>query len=94
MVNPLQRQIDKMLAASQEPRRRARESSTDLPWTSPIFAVVFALGKLTRVVKVNGKAVSLQIVDPDRTTEELREAAHYLLRAAELIEREADYGSN
>jgi hypothetical protein len=86
----MNRQIEKMLAAEKDPRRIARMDGIDLPWTSAVFAVVFALGKFSRIVKFSGQSISIQAVDKRHTAEECREAAHYLLRAAELLEHAED----
>ena len=48
----MKRQIEKMLAASKDSRRQAREDATNFPWILPVFAVAFAIGKLSRVVKL------------------------------------------
>lgn len=82
----MKRQIEKMLAASKESRRRAREEATNFPWAIPVFAIAFAIGKLTRLVTLCDGMISLAEIDAAHMAEELRECAHYLLRASELLD--------
>jgi len=82
----IQAQIQKMLAASDDPRRRFREQATNFPWISPVFAVAFAIGKLSRVVKLQNGMIRLAEMAAADMAEELRESAHYLLRAAALLD--------
>ena len=84
----MKRQIEKMLAASKDSRRLAREDATNFPWILPVFAVAFAIGKLSRVVKLCDGMIRLAEISAADMAEELREAAHYLLRAADLLENE------
>ena len=82
----MMRQIAKMMMTHEDPKRQARELSTNLAWNSPIFSIAFALGKITRVVQYTGVRIRLTARCPYRAAEECREAAHYLLRAAEMLE--------
>jgi len=82
----MKRQIEKMLAASRDSRRQAREDATNFPWILPVFAVAFAIGKLSRIVKLHDGMIRLTEIPAIDMAEELREAAHYLLRAAALLE--------
>ncbi len=85
----MKRQIEKMLASSTDPRRQTREAAADLPWVMPVFAVSFAIGKLSRVVKLCDGMIKLVGVNKGDLAEELRESAHYLLQAAKLLESES-----
>ena len=84
----MMRQISKMMLNHQDPKRRAREFSTNLPWNFPIFSIAFALGKLSRVVCFTPLRIRMTATCPMKAAEECREAAHYLLRAAQLLEEE------
>jgi hypothetical protein len=86
----MNRQIEKMLAAEKDPRRVVRRGGIDLPWTSPVFAVAFALGKLTRVVRFDGRGIRLVGKNSSHVKEEIMETASYLIRACELLERETE----
>lgn len=79
-------QIEKMLAAARDRRRQAREQATNLPWTIPVFAVSFAIGKLSRLVGLYDGMIRLVDIPVADMAEELRESAHYLLQAADLLE--------
>lgn len=80
-------QVQKMLEAENDPTRKGRAEGADFPWMSPVFAVGFALGKLSRIVKFNHRSIHISDAADERTmAEELREAASYLLRAASLID--------
>ena len=80
------RQIAKMMLTHDDPKRQARELSTNLAWNSPVFSIAFALGKITRVVQYTGMRIRLTARCPWKAAEECRGAAHYLLRAAEMLE--------
>ena len=82
----MMKQIAKMMLTHEDPTRQAREFSTNLPWNSPVFAIAFALGKISRVVQFTPLRIRLTSTCRFRAAEEVREAAHYLLRAAELFE--------
>ena len=86
----MKRQIDKMLVAATDPRRKAREEATNFPWILPVFAVTFAVGKLSRIVKLHDGMIRLVEMDAADMAEELRESAHYLLQAAALLESDID----
>lgn len=85
------RQISKMLRNQDDPKRKAREHSTNLAWNSPIFSIAFALGKVSRIVQFTPLRIRLTAMCPYRAAEECREAAHYLLRAAQLFEQPSDH---
>ena len=89
----MKRQIEKMLAASTDPRRQSREDATNLPWILPVFAVAFAVGKLSRIVKLHDGMIRLVEMSAADMAEELRESAHYLLQAAALLESEDNNAS-
>jgi len=80
----LAREIAVLLWREADPRRKAREGADDLPWDDPLWAVLFAQGKLSRVLSTGAREAQL-IGDPVSIAEELHEAAHYLLRAASLL---------
>ena len=82
----MMRQIAKMMMTHDDPKRRARELSTNLAWNNPVFSIAFALGKITRVVQYTGMRIRLTARCPWKAAEECREAAHYLLRAAQMLE--------
>ena len=86
----MKHQIEKMLAAGNDPARTVRADGNDLPFTSPIFAIAFAIGKLSRVIRFGRGFVTLTEAANAYIAEECREAAHYLLQAAALLEAEAD----
>ena len=89
----MKNQIDKMLAASNDPRRKSREHATNFPWVLPVFAVAFAVGKLSRIVKLHDGMIRLVEMNAADMAEELRESAHYLLQAAALLESEDNNAS-
>ncbi len=87
----MKHQIRRMLEALEDPRRICRSAGVDLPWMSPVFAVAFALGKLSRILTFNHRGIRLSDKAEERTmAEELREAASYLLRAASLLDPDDD----
>jgi len=79
-------QIKKMLFAESESFRQARIMGMDYPWKSPVFCIAFGLGKLSRVIWWDRDDIRVARIAPVNLAEELREAAHYLLRAAHLVE--------
>ncbi len=84
-------QIEKMLQAIGDPRRTSRSDGADFPWMSPSFAIAFAIGKLSRIVRFSHRGIQItQTMDESLMAEELREAASYLLRAASLLDPEDD----
>ena len=81
-------QLTKMMLTHEDSQRKSREFSTNLPWNFPVFAIAFALGKISRVVQFTPLRIRLTSTCRFKAAEECREAAHYLLRAAELFEEE------
>jgi hypothetical protein len=83
-------QIIKMIEAANEPHRKDREDALNHPWHLPECAITFAIGKLTRIIKdpdwPSGVYILRKGIERNKAAEELREAAHYLLRAAALLE--------
>ena len=86
----LNRQIARMIESANERKRTERETALNYPWRFPDCAVTFAVGKLSRIVRdpdwPSGVLVLQKGVERGQAAEELREAAHYLLHAAALLE--------
>ena len=95
----MKNQIFKMLLTTEKPCRRRRREGKDYPWKNPVFAVTFAIGKLSRIVNYDSGSILLsRSIDEQTMAEEMREAASYLLRAASLLDpdddgREANHAS-
>jgi len=83
----LAREIERLREREADPRRRRREAADDLPWDDPLFAALFAAGKISRVMITDARDARL-VGKNAEIAEELREAAHYLLRAAALLDGE------
>ncbi len=87
----MKRQIEKMYQTVADPQRASRSHGTDFPWMSPSFAIAFAIGKLSRVVRFDHQGIQItQTMNASLMAEELRESASYLLRAASLLDPEDD----
>jgi|GEM_PF-4333345 len=86
MITWLSKQIKKMQELQNDPHRKEREGGANFGWNTPIGSIMEAYSKITRVVAVEPTSFNLVTSDHRYCAEECREAAHYLLRAASLLE--------
>lgn len=87
--NDVDRQIKKMLAVNTN--RKVREDSDNVPWNTYAGALIFAYGKLTRLIETSDNGISINAsISPERIAEECRDIAHYLLRGAAMLDEGAN----
>ena len=81
-------QIEAMIETTLTSDRKARRHGLNLGWSNHHIVVSFAIGKLSRIFRLDEDGFS--VIDSDKTAEELRESASYLLRAAQIIDNKKE----
>ena len=90
-MNWFDRQISKIRELQSDPHRKEREDGTNFGWNAPIGSILEAYSKITRVVVASPSSFHITTNNRRYVAEECREAAHYLLRAAHLLEANAGF---